>query len=205
MTTETAALEDLPVPAREVTALSSPAAAARRAPRPRAVKADWPAPPLAAGAPHRGRHGSGLIHRTELIMADHGRIERLFGALDDISRYARGPSAARSIGQAWTRIGDLLVAHAEAEEEVSVLVMLERPQDGPADDEKERSGARQLMASLARVRTAAAVAGLHQPGLQDWWRAVHNARLASSEHSVIAAGSHLAAWLGDRRATGHPQ
>lgn len=116
---------------------------------------------------------------SELVLADHGRIDRLFAALDDISRYNSEHFAVQPVGQAWTRISDLVLAHADAEEKIlpALIRRLGRQR------EEDVAGTARIVASLAKLRAAVARAGLHEVGSPGWWLNVQATRLASAEHN----------------------
>jgi hypothetical protein len=144
--------------------MSSPSAAARR-------------PARTQPGPARTQPGPAPTSPSEL-RSEHDRIERLFGALDDIGRYLPGPDTAGQVGQAWARISDLLLAHADAEEQLGAL--------GPPGQNAAGLRAAGLAASLNRMRGAVALAAGHRAGSADWWRAVHAARLAAGRHIRLA-------------------
>jgi hypothetical protein len=59
----------------------------------------------------------------EVMLADHKRIRRMLGALDDAARYGEDPCAGWMLAPVWRRLADLLELHAEAEEEICYLVL----------------------------------------------------------------------------------
>jgi hypothetical protein len=59
----------------------------------------------------------------EVILADHKRIRRMLGALDDAARYGEDPCAGWMLAPVWCRLADLLELHAEAEEEICYLAL----------------------------------------------------------------------------------
>ncbi len=122
--------------------------------------------------------GTARTRPGEFPQPDHDRIERLFGALDDIGRYLPDlpGTAAGQLSQAWARISDLLLAHADAEELRA---------GGLPGQDPPGTQARWPTAGLDRIRAAVALAAGHRPGSAGWWRAVHAARLAA-RHTRLA-------------------
>jgi Hemerythrin HHE cation binding domain len=59
----------------------------------------------------------------EVILADHKRIRRMLGALDDAASYGEDPCAGWMLAPVWCRLADLLELHAEAEEEICYLAL----------------------------------------------------------------------------------
>jgi hypothetical protein len=58
-----------------------------------------------------------------VILADHKRIRRMVGALDDAASYGEDPCAGWMLAPVWRRLADLLELHAEAEEEICYLAL----------------------------------------------------------------------------------
>jgi hypothetical protein len=119
----------------------------------------------------------------EVILADHTRIRRVPGALDDAASYCEDPYAGRMQAPVWCRLADLLELHAETEEEICYLALLGQMQDAIADHDDFREE----------------VAGPHAAGSALWWRAVASARWASSDYVAREQRGALAA-LGRRAA-----
>jgi Hemerythrin HHE cation binding domain len=123
----------------------------------------------------------------ELILADHQRIRRLLGALDDAARYGEGPGASKALAQVWRRLAGLLELHAEAEEEICYLALFGAGQDATAqmqdaiDDHDD-------------IREAVREARLHAAGSAIWWRAVNAALRASRDHIAREESGALAAF-----------
>jgi hypothetical protein len=59
----------------------------------------------------------------EVILADHKRIRRMLGALEDAASYGEDPCAGWMLAPVWCRLADLLELHAEAEEEICYLAL----------------------------------------------------------------------------------
>ena len=118
---------------------------------------------------------AGINEIGELILAEHARILRLFGALYDLARRA-DPSVSRlALAQVWTRLAGLLVTHTRAEEEICFP-----PMNG--------TGARTLTAVEAAaadhvdIREAVEQARLLEVGSARWWQVITGARIACAEH-----------------------
>ena len=60
---------------------------------------------------------------VEVILADHKRIRRMLGALDDAASYGEDPCAGWMLAPVWCWLADLLELHAEAEEEICYLAL----------------------------------------------------------------------------------
>lgn len=111
----------------------------------------------------------------ELILAEHARILRLFGALYDLARRA-DPSVGRlALAQVWTRLADLLVTHTRAEEEICFPSMYNTDAriltvvEAAADDH-------------IGIREAVAQARLLEVGSARWWQVITGARMACARH-----------------------
>jgi hypothetical protein len=117
---------------------------------------------------------------TDLIVAEHARICRLFGALDDAGRLAAGPGSTAFCPQwgvktVWARLGELLDLHAEAEYEICFFEMFGCDTDRASDLED-------AVAGLNDIHDAVAEARLLTVGSQAWSRAVDAARRATARH-----------------------
>jgi hypothetical protein len=117
---------------------------------------------------------------TDLIVAEHARICRLFGALDDAARLAEDPESTGfcpqwAVKTVWARLGELLDLHAEAEYEICYFAMFGCDTDWASDLDD-------AVASLNDIHDAIAEARLLTVGSQTWWRAVNAARQASAHH-----------------------
>jgi Hemerythrin HHE cation binding domain len=121
----------------------------------------------------------------ELIMADHRRIRRLSGALDDTARW--GGDSGWMLAHAWQRLASLLEAHTQAEEEICYL-----PMSGGRPHAAE--GRRLATADHDDMREAIKEASLHRSGSAPWWRAVRAVlavtadHLDREEHGLLADG-----------------
>jgi len=123
----------------------------------------------------------------EVILADHKRIRRMLGALDDAASYGEDPCAGWMLAPVWCRLAGLLELHAEAEEEICYLALFgqgrprpRRCQDAVADHDDFRQEVRE--------------AGLHAAGSALWWRAVASALWASGDHVAREQRGALAAF-----------
>ena len=118
---------------------------------------------------------AGINEIGELILAEHARILRLFGAVYGLARRA-DPSVSRlALAQVWARLGGLLVTHTRAEEEICFPPMY-------------GTGARTLTVVEAAaadhmdIREAVEQARLLEVGSARWWQVITGARMACAEH-----------------------
>lgn len=137
---------------------------------------------------------------VELIMADHRRIRRLRGALQDAARYDGDAGPGWILPHAWQRFTGLLVAHFEAEEEICYLPMF-----GPGPQAAGRR--REATADHDDIREAVREASLHRVGSARWWRAARAVLAASAEHldreeCGVLAGCLPRLTMSQRRALG---
>ena len=125
---------------------------------------------------------------TDLILGEHARICRLFGALDDAARLAAAPGTTGGSPQwtlptVWAMLAGLLDVHAETEYEICYFAVFGRDTDwaGQLSD---------AVAGLNDIHNAVAEARLLSSGSRAWWRAVNAARRASERHiSQLEAGA----------------
>lgn len=128
---------------------------------------------LATASPAAPDAGSSEI--GELILAEHARILRLFGALYDLARRADPAVSPLALAQIWSRLADLLVGHTRAEEEVCFPPMY-------------GAGARALAVMEAAaadhndIRQAVEQARLLEVGSLRWWQVITAARTACARH-----------------------
>ena len=113
---------------------------------------------------------------TEVILEQHHEQRRAFALLDEIPREDTG-----ALGAAWSRLQVLLEVHADAEERFFYPVLLEvgkgpEGEDGP-DDEVEDA-----VKDHNEIRDAIRASDGHEPGSDEWWDAVQEARRANDEH-----------------------
>lgn len=128
-----------------------------------------------------------MIDVAELILADHGRIRRLFGALDDAARYAAADDGGRGgpdwmLATIWARIATLLGLHADAEQEICFLEMF-------ACRRHWLSELEDAIADLDDLRNGVAETHLQDAGSPAWWRAVSAVRRSIGDH--ISAIEHV--------------
>jgi len=130
---------------------------------------------------------------VRLIVADHERIRRLVGALEDAARYdSANLGDPRVLGPAWDRLTGFFELHAGAEEEICYIVLFGQ---GP-DAARQRHD---TIADHGDIREAVAETRLHVPGSALWWRAAAAAvrgigdHVAGAEHRALTALSRSAA------------
>src|SRR5579863_775911 len=111
----------------------------------------------------------------ELIMADHRRIRRLRGALQDAARYDADAGPVWLLPHTWQRFTGLLVAHFDAEEEICYLLVF-----GPGPQAAGRR--REAIADHDDIREAVREASLHRAGSARWWRPAMAVLAGSAEH-----------------------
>ncbi|HEV7974328.1 hemerythrin domain-containing protein [Amycolatopsis sp.] len=115
---------------------------------------------------------------TKLILDDHDSFRRRFAALDD----ANGVDELRAI---WEPLAAFLDLHAVAEEEVFYPNLLRRGDD--AEDETVDA-----VGDHNDIRDAVHEAERHPIDSDEWWKAVHDARMANSEHMAEEEDEALA-------------
>jgi hypothetical protein len=116
---------------------------------------------------------AGINEIGELILAEHARILRLFGALYDLARRA-DPSVSRlALAQVWTRLAGLLVTHTRAEEEICFP---------PMYGTDARTVVEAAAADHIDIREAVEQARLLEVGSARWWQMITRARMACTEH-----------------------
>jgi Hemerythrin HHE cation binding domain len=101
----------------------------------------------------------------ELVLADHSRIRRLMGALDNAARYRELGGGGWVVAQAWHRLAGLLDVHTAAEAEIwyPAVSGMELPAG---------AGLRSAIAGHDRIRAALQQVGRHDIGSRPWWSAV---------------------------------
>lgn len=111
----------------------------------------------------------------ELIIAEHARILRLFGALYDLARRA-DPSVSRlALAQVWTRLASLLVTHTRAEEEICFPSMC-------GADARTLTVVEAAAADHIGIREAVEQARLLEVGSARWWQVITGARMTCTKH-----------------------
>ena len=119
--------------------------------------------------------GAGMSEIGELIVTEHGRILRLFRALDDLARRGDSAVAPLALSQVWARLASLLEVHTRAEEEICFPLMI-------------GSGASTLdlvemaIADHDDIREAVAEARLLEVGAARWWQLILAIHTACIEH-----------------------
>jgi hypothetical protein len=123
------------------------------------------------------RQVSAVADIIELIMADHDRIRRLLGAVDDAARCQSQPWADWPLAPVWRRCAELIELHGAAEEEICYL-----PAAGTGAGAVARI--REAVDDHDDIREAIAEASLHRVGSPPWWLAVSAAGQAALAHLV---------------------
>jgi hypothetical protein len=113
----------------------------------------------------------------DLIYADHDWLRRQFFRLDD----ARSPQDLSAI---WAVLSARLDLHAQAEETVFYPALLqhggdEDPGNPEGDPEDETEDA---ITDHNAIRDAVRESRRHEPGTDEWFTAVHQARKENGEH-----------------------
>jgi len=115
---------------------------------------------------------------TSLILDDHDRFRREFAKMDDLID-------TEELAQVWKSLGEFLDLHAAAEEEVFYPELIRRGSD--ADEETLDA-----VHDHNDIRDAVHESALHPPGSTAWLAAVHQARMANSEHMAEEEDGALA-------------
>lgn len=113
---------------------------------------------------------------TEVIRADHRRIQRLQGALRDADRSSSDTGSLRVAAHVWNRLAFLIEMNADAEQEICLLPMFGT---GPAALEQVQDA----VADLDDVRAAVDEARL-QPARSAAWRRAVRAAIALNERHI---------------------
>ena len=111
----------------------------------------------------------------EVIHAEHRRILRLFGALDDVARREDVGQGRSTLRQLWVRLADMLEHHTDAEEQVCFPALSGHGADVTALMEA-------AIADHNDIREAVAAARALETGSVRWWRTVAAARGECSAH-----------------------
>ena len=102
----------------------------------------------------------------DVILADQRRITRMRQALRDADHYSSENTGSRTLlARVWGRLAFLIEIHADAEEEICHLPML----DG---SRRALQYIRNAAADLGDIHSAVEEARVHPPGSPQWWRAV---------------------------------
>jgi hypothetical protein len=112
---------------------------------------------------------------VELVMADHRRIRRLCGVLEDAIRWSDDFGPGWMLANAWERLAVLLDGHTRAEEEICYLPMFQRL---PLGAESRR----EAINDHSDIREAIGEAYLQDVGSVPWWRAVRAVLATSIDH-----------------------
>lgn len=111
----------------------------------------------------------------DVIHAEHRRILRLFGAIDDVARREVAGLGRSALRQVWVRLADLLEQHTDAEEQICFPALF----GGGAEAMTLMEAA---IAEHNDIREVLAEARLLEPGSARWWRTVAAAHDECSEH-----------------------
>jgi hypothetical protein len=113
---------------------------------------------------------------TELILSDHHEMRRMFALLDDMD-----PSDRQRLSAVWRRLAVLLDVHADAEEQVFYPQVLKV---GTGAGGKDSAGAEteDAVHDHNEIRDAVREVGHREPGSDEWWEAVSQAREANGDH-----------------------
>ena len=115
---------------------------------------------------------------TQLILDDHAEQRRLFALIEEIDG-----KDVESLGAIWTRLSDLLDAHAEAEEQFFYPQLLKRgdgandAEDGTVEGETEDA-----IEDHNKLRDAVKAVAKHKAGTKAWFKAVGDANVVNSKH-----------------------
>jgi len=112
---------------------------------------------------------------TEVILDQHREQRRMFAYLDEMPR-----EDDAGLGAIWGRLEVLLEVHAEAEERFfypRLLKLGKGNPDGDTDEEVEDAikDHNEIRDAIRKVRDA-------DPGTEEWWTAVWEARKANDDH-----------------------
>lgn len=106
----------------------------------------------------------------DLILDDHETQRRRFAELDELH-----DAASELLGERWAPLADLLELHAAAEEKVFYPELLRTGKRAEEETDDAISDHNQIRDAVKRANGA-------EPGSDDWWQAVNDAREANSDH-----------------------
>ena len=122
---------------------------------------------------------------VELILAEHARIQELFGKLADAAG-AAGELRADRLGKAWAVLARLVEVHVDTAQEISCPALF-------------LGTARRYRAEIAAdhddIREALGETRFQPTGSAVWWLAVRAARTAAIRHIDVIESGPLAAFL----------
>jgi hemerythrin superfamily protein len=113
---------------------------------------------------------------TQLIMDEHNEQRRLFAQIDDID-----PKDTEALSAIWTRLKNLLDAHAEAEERFFYPRLMEIGKggnDAPSAEEETEDA----IDDHNDIRDTGEEVGKHKVGSPAWFDAVGKCNKANSDH-----------------------
>ncbi len=123
---------------------------------------------------------------TEIILFQHHQQRRLFAALEELDR-----NDVAALSAVWRQLAILLEIHAAAEEKFFYPEVLKVGTGaGGADSAAEET--EDAVGDHNDIRDAIARADRCTVGNEEWWRAVHDARLANSDHMAEEEREDLA-------------
>lgn len=136
----------------------------------------------------------------ELILADHRRIRRLCGALEDAVRQSSDPGHGWMLAPAWERLAGLLEEHTRAEDEICRLPMFRCLP-------RASGSRREAIGDHDDIREAISEASLQPAASVPWRRAVRAVVTTSTNHidweeREVLAQSRLRLTLARRRELG---
>ncbi len=123
---------------------------------------------------------------TEMILHQHDEQRRCFALLDDVPR-----DDAATLGAIWSRLEVLLEGHAEAEERFFYPRLLKLGKGG-GEAESADSETQDAIKDHNEIRDAIREVAKHEPGSDDWWQSVLQAREANSDHMAEEEREDLA-------------
>ena len=113
---------------------------------------------------------------TQLIMDEHAQQRRLFAAIDDVD-----PKDVEALGALWTRLKNLLDAHAEAEERFfypRLMKIGKGGNDAPSAAEETEDA----IEDHNDIRDTGEAVQRHAVGSEAWFEAVGACNKANSDH-----------------------
>ena len=124
---------------------------------------------------------------TELILSQHHEQRRLFAALDEVPR-----DDLETLGALWRRLSAFLEVHAEAEERYFYPAVLRLGHGAPGTDDGPEEETEDAVKDHNEIREGVRKASAHEVGTDEWWAAVREARVATSDHMAEEEREDLA-------------
>lgn len=113
---------------------------------------------------------------TQLILAEHAQQRELFAQIDSID-----PSETKALSALWTRLKNLLDAHAEAEERF-FYPRLMKVGTGGNDADSAAEETEDAIEDHNDIRDTGEAVGKHKVGSPAWFEAVGACNKANSDH-----------------------